>query len=922
MRTELLAQVYAGLAQFFSTSRLYELTVEKDGDDHGVGLHVEAFLADDSLQEPGTRELIALSASVSVPLKSLLGQRATLHASLANGSRTRFHGYITHAAMLGSEGGLARYRLRIAPWLWLATQARNSRVWQDKSVSDIVDDVFAAYVPHAVWQWSEDARKLLQEIPLRSYCCQYRETDYDFIRRLLTEEGIAWRFEDDDQKQTMVLFADSTQVCATPEDACSASDGGLRFHAARAGEQQDTIQALRTMRRQLSGTVSIGSYDYKTKRVISRAVPTRIDDLGKHAQLPEVFDYPGQYFYADAAEAERYATIHMQALEARSQQWQARSTVRTLRAGTRFTLTQSPQGDGASFVALRVIGIGVNNLPVAVKQGLAELFGPIPELLETLRQPLPELPDDFHATLTQAADSGYANCFVALDATVPWRPLHPGEDGRQHAKPTARGSQSAIVVGADGGEHPSGADEVYCDGLGRVRIRFHWQEAGDATCWVRVAQRQAGGGMGSQFLPRIGQEVLVQFIENDIDRPIIVGALYNGQGEGGIPVTPGGVVTAHADSPFTPAHDHAPSGQGNTTAGHSPVWHGASADIDGHRNGAAQWGLRSKEFGGSGYNQLLFDDTDQQGRIQLRTTTAGTELNLGHLVHGADNYRGSLRGQGAELRTDAYGAVRAGAGLLVSSYHIQHSALQRDPAGDNAPGIAMLKQAVKLAETFNDAAVKHETVSLAAHAGAGKTKSPLKVMLDGVAGMVDASGTGGKLPHTSTPLFAISARDGLAMTAERDLQVVAGGQAIVFTGQDAQLSSGGQLRLHTAQAIGMLGGVVKPGLQGIGMQMIAARDAMDIQAHAGSLIAQARDVVDVKSSNAHIDFASAKKISLSTAGGANITIDGGNITIQCPGKITIHAGKKSFTGPARVKYPMPSLPRSELKIKKKYAFSS
>jgi type VI secretion system secreted protein VgrG len=131
-------------------------------------------------------------------------------------------------------------------------------------------------------------------------------------------------------------------------------------------------------------------------------------------------------------------------------------------------------------------------------------------------------------------------------------------------KPSAFGTQSAIVVGADGSDSPNGADELYCDRLGRVRIRFHWQDSmsGDATCWVRVAQRLAGGGMGSQFLPRIGQEVLVQFIENDIDRPIIVGALYNGQGEGGIAPTPGGVVSSESDaSCFAPAHDRGPSGR-------------------------------------------------------------------------------------------------------------------------------------------------------------------------------------------------------------------------------------------------------------------------------------------------------------------------------------------------------------------------
>lgn len=152
----------------------------------------------------------------------------------------------------------------------------------------------------------------------------------------------------------------------------------------------------------------------------------------------------------------------------------------------------------------------------------------------------------------------------------------------------------------------------------------------------------------------------MQFLENDIDRPIIVATLYNGQGEGGVAPTPGGQGDTEDQSAlFNAAHDLATTGQGNIAGGNSPLWHGASSDTKGHRNAAAQWGVHSKEFGGSGYNQLMFDDTDARGRIQLKSSHAAIELNLGHLVHGAENFRGSLRGSGAELRTDAYGAVRA-----------------------------------------------------------------------------------------------------------------------------------------------------------------------------------------------------------------------------------------------------------------------
>ena len=910
--------IVSAVAAFNGATRLYALSIGDDGQDSG--LLVEAFAADELLQEVGARDIIALSTSAHVPLASLLGQPASLQISLADGTRTPFSGYISAAAMLGSNGGLARYRLRITPWLWLLTQVRNSRVWQDRSVTAIVDEVLQAYAPRALWRWSDEVTSFMQEAGERSYCCQYRESDFDFVRRLLTEEGLAWRFDD----QTLVVFADSSQACATPEDASSTQSGGLRFHGARVGEPGDSVQALSARRSLHVGLSSVLSYDYKAKKAVAASVPTNMVLGGKNAPLLESYDTPGQYWYASAAQAQRYAQLQMQSHEARAQMWQARSTVRTLRAGTRFTLTQGPlqPADGAApeYVVLRVASIGVNNLPLPALEGLAELFGPIPELLEETVQEWGAGFPDFAAAIAQAQASGYANCIDMISAATPWRPVQVGNDARQHATPTALGSQSAIVVGADGNDVASGADEVYCDKLGRVRIRFHWQQETGATCWVRVAQRAAGGGMGGQFLPRIGQEVLVQFLENDIDRPVIIGALYNGQGEGGTKPTPGGIARDQNDAGvFQPAHDHAVAGQGNLAGGNSPLWHGAAGASAAHRNGAAQWGIRSKEFGkagsAAGYNQLLFDDTDSQGRVQLKSSHAASELSLGHLIHGADNYRGSLRGAGAELRTDAYGAVRAKAGLLVSSYVLRHDAAQRDPAGDNAAGIALLKQAVMLGDTFSQAAKTHQTVAYASHVGAAKPDvsalddqaAPLKAMLASVSGMHD------QLPHTKDAIIAIAARAGLGVVAGQDMQLASGETVTMMSGQDTQFIGGGQLRVHAGQAIGVLGGSVKAGENNIGLQMIAAKQAIDVQAQADVLNVQAREEVNVISANAHIDWAAAKSIRLSTAGGANITIEGGNITIQCPGKITVHAGRKSFIGPTRLAYPLPALPASVCK---------
>jgi uncharacterized protein (DUF2345 family) len=218
-----------------------------------------------------------------------------------------------------------------------------------------------------------------------------------------------------------------------------------------------------------------------------------------------------------------------------------------------------------------------------------------------------------------------------------------------------------------------------------------------------------------------------------------------------------------------------------------------------------------------------------------------------------------------------------------------------------------------------------------------KKSPPLKALLATVSGMVSEKGYSAakqdaaarnsrpgseKLPHASSAIVAIAAKAGLGVNSGQCVQLANGETVTMMSGQDTQFITGGTMRVHSGQAIGVLGGAVKAGEGDIGLQVIAAKDAIEIQALADVLNVHARDEVNLMSANSQIDWAAAKSISLSTAGGANITIAGGNITMQCPGKLTIQAGKKSFAGPAKLNFPMPALPRADFKLKKKFPFSS
>ncbi|WP_108825978.1 DUF2345 domain-containing protein [Xanthomonas fragariae] len=592
-------------------------------------------------------------------------------------------------------------------------------------------------------------------------------------------------------------------------------------------------------------------------------------------------------------------------------------------------MTQAPQqgqAPPAQLLLTRVWHAGINNLPVDVRAAAQAQLGAAPAWPDASAVAA-------RSTWAQAEAVGYGNAFEAVDRQQPWRPvLADGTGARLNPRPTAPGYQSAIVVGADGST--GGSQEVHADALGRIRVRFHFQHDASApaaqdSTWLRVAQRCAGPGVGSQFLPRIGQEVLVGFLEGDIDRPVVLGALYNGKGEAGVPATPGG-TSAEADTRlYAQAGDGRPSAQANLAGGHAPAWHGAGGGTDNHRNATALWGVQSKEWGGAGHSRLVFDDSDQQLRLQLATTQAATQLNLGHLIHQADNYRGSFRGEGFELRTDAWGAVRATSGLWLSSY-----ARSSGPAGEATQPSALLSQLQTLGKTFSQAAGTHQTVTLAAHEGVGQAnhskliaeQAPLQALLTSVKTTVpgtayaDAKGAAaersaspgdGRVPHTGDALLGLAAPAGIGVVAGQGLHWSVGETLTLASGAGSEAAIAGNARLHSGQAIGVLAAAVDGGqTQANSLSLVSGEGALDVQAQSDEVRVQSKEGLKLVSANAEVELAAGKTIHLAVAGGASVTIEGGNLTFACPGTITVQASKKSFVGPVQQAYPLPAFAKS------------
>lgn len=931
-----IAQWHAWVPDYTADTRLYEIDTPLGKD----VLLVESFVGREGLSALYEYRIDCISTDPGLALTSLLWQPAVLRIRLADGTHDRRSGFIAAATRLGAGESIARYRLTVVPWLALARYRHKSKAYQDLSVLGIFEDVLHAYREHGSWRIASDADAFIARVRPRSYCCQYRESDHAFLSRLLAEEGIGFYFEEPEDghapAQRLVLFADSPDF---PEDRSAAASGGIRFHRNDAAEQEDAIQAFHCERRLQHARTSIATWDYKTRQVISASLESRLAFGGRDAPRTESYDWCGVYAFASHDDAMHYAAILRQAADARAESWHGRGSVRTMRPGTAFGLTgsilelqdlaRSSQGTRHRFCITSVFHAGVNNLPAELGKHVEAELGPWtrcndnavwPED-EAMREEHPDS-DAWHAMVATAKATGYANCFTAIRSDVSWRPvLLDGTGLFLNPKPTANGPQTALVVGADGTSADAGA--VHTDSLGRIRIRYHWQSEESHGCWVRAVQMQAGSVHGAQFIPRIGQEVAVQYIDDDIDRPVVVGALHNGQG--------GIRDDRSAIGRSAIVGSHAPQGQsGESDRGTTPAWHGA-AIADGHAGFLS--GFKSAALRTDGYrrqsNQLVFDDTRGQLRTTMSSDQGAAKLNLGYLIHQSDNRRGAYRGTGWELRTDAHGAVRAGKGVLVTTYPGMRADGRAVPAGENEAGAVLLKSALDFAQKYNQAAMQWQSVQFAIIEGGALTGEPrqsrldentppMNAMLNALSGKVDAhSGSmtpsDEPIPHCHAPLVCLVGQKGIGCASSDGMHVAAGEAVHLSSGQDAQFAASDELTMHSGQAIGILAGAAGKDGDHAGISVRVGEGDIDLQAQSGTLRFSAKELVRIVSSTEQLDFAAAKSITARTAKGASLHIEAGDIIFSCPGTISIRGAVRNFRGPASNKPVLPKFPQSVCK---------
>jgi type VI secretion system secreted protein VgrG len=425
-------------------------------------LVLRGFRGAESLSAPFVLTLDLLSENNSIDGAALLRSPVTVTVDTGGGD-IHTHGLIRRFTQLGEDEDLTVYRAEVVPWLWFLSLSRDCRIFQQMTVLEIVEQVFKDL------GWSDFRMDCSRRYPTREYCVQYRESDLNFVSRLLEEEGIFYYFEHTSSKHTLVL---SDQSSLAPE-----CDGGGTEMLRAVTLRTDIVTQLESDYSVHIGEVELRDFDFEQP---SSPVAGASRGRGKE----KYYDFhPGRF--TDIERGETLARVEIEAAETARNVVRGESTCRYFRVGYRFKLRGHVRGD-------------------------ANIAYLITELHHETGSA------GWHSGAEDGID--YRNRFTAIPLDVPYRPE------RRAAKPRIPGTQTALVVGKSG-------EEIWVDKYGRVKVQFHWDRSDrsdeNSSCWVRVSSTWAGRQWGAIQLPRIGEEVVVGFLEGDPDQPIIVGRVYN-----------------------------------------------------------------------------------------------------------------------------------------------------------------------------------------------------------------------------------------------------------------------------------------------------------------------------------------------------------------------------------------------------------
>jgi type VI secretion system secreted protein VgrG len=475
-------------------------------------LLLEGFGGVEMMSRPFAYQLNLASSTSEVTGEQIVGKNVTFSVDDLRGQTRHFNGYVSRFAYSGQNGRLQTYMAEVVPWLWFLTRTTDCRSFEKKTTPEIIKAIFDKDVYKTLRSQMNDATGYELQLtdkkkdgnpkyPTREYCAQYNESDFNFVSRLMEEEGICYFFKHD-QGQHKLIVTDKVDAYYQSND--TTFDFG---NQSQVRDYETNLLSLRRRHEFRPGRCSQADFNEELPQQdlqTSRSTKLSIGDN----QSCEVYEFPG--YYADRGEGEKLTDVRIEEQEAATEVLEASGSSRWLGPGVKIVLNAAALGANGnatddSYVVTRIL----HNAHVGA---------------------------DYQAGNGGAAGGGsgggsgaavYSNTFSCITSTLVCRP------SRVTPKPHVYGAQSAIVVGPDKSDGAStDAEEIYPDDQGRVRIRFHWDRTAKTnntgSCWSRVAQLWAGAQWGAMFLPRVGHEVIVEFLDGDVDRPVIVGHVYNG----------------------------------------------------------------------------------------------------------------------------------------------------------------------------------------------------------------------------------------------------------------------------------------------------------------------------------------------------------------------------------------------------------
>jgi type VI secretion system secreted protein VgrG len=433
-------------------------------------LLLEGFSGQEAISSLFQFTLYLLSDNLSISFDAVVGKPATIHILKDDGSQRPINGIISHFSQGSMEAGFSRYHATVVPWLWNLTRTIDCRIFQNKTIPDIIQQIFRDL------GYSDFKLMLTRNYQPRTYCVQYRETDFNFVTRLMEEEGIFYFFEHS-ASQHILILGDSPSA----HQSCP---GQMRAPYSPAGgpQQSDAVTGWLWEQGVRPAQYALTDFNFETPSTDLAVNVSTLVTAGRNNRL-EIYDYPGRY--RKRSEGERYVKLRMEEQETPHTQIHGAGDCRAFVPGYVFQLTDHFRGDfNRSYLLTEVRHEARSN----IRGGSYE--------------------------------ASYSNTFTCILKEVPFRPPCVTR------KPFVQGVQTATVVGPKG-------EEIWTDKYGRVKVQFHWDREGkrdeNSSCWVRVAQNWAGKRWGVIFIPRIGQEVIVDFLEGDPDQPIITGRVYNAE---------------------------------------------------------------------------------------------------------------------------------------------------------------------------------------------------------------------------------------------------------------------------------------------------------------------------------------------------------------------------------------------------------